>query len=109
MRDGHVYLVTDDGVAACWRAADGEEIWKERLGGTFTSSPVLVGERLYVTDEAGLTWIFKATPAGYEELGQNQLANEVFASPVIAGGRVYHRAAVVDGDQRQEWLYCLGK
>ena len=52
---------------------------------------------------------FKATPAGYEELGQNQLANEVFASPVIAGSRIYHRAAVGDGDQRQEGLYCLGE
>jgi outer membrane protein assembly factor BamB len=109
MREGNLYLVTDDGVAACWRASDGDELWKGRIGGTFSSSPVLVGDRIYATDESGVTSVFKATPDGFEEPVQSRLANEVFATPVIAGSRIYYRAAVVEGDQRQEWLYCLGK
>lgn len=109
MRDGHLFLVTDDGVAACWRAADGEELWKKRIGGTFSASPVLVGDRIYVTDEAGQTTVFRASIGDFEELAVNQLAGEVFATPVIAGGRIYYRAAVGEGDQRQEWLYCLGE
>lgn len=109
LRGEHLYVVTDDGVAACWRVADGQEVWKGRIGGTFSSSPVLVGEYILATDESGLTSVIKATAAGFEEPSQNQLGNEVFATPVVAGGRIYYRAAIVDGDQRQEWLYCLGK
>jgi outer membrane protein assembly factor BamB len=108
-RDGHLYLVTDDGIAACWRAADGEELWKGRLGGTFSSSPVLVDDRIYVTDESGLTSVFRATPEKFEQLAQSQLGNEVFATPVIARDRILYRAAVVDGAHRQDWLYCLGE
>lgn len=109
LRDGHLFLVTDDGVAACWRAADGEELWKSRLGGTFSSSPVLVGDRIYATDESGRTTVFAASSEKFERLGENQLAQEVFATPVIVGGRIFHRAATIDGEQRQEWLYCLGE
>ncbi|MFO1093841.1 MAG: PQQ-binding-like beta-propeller repeat protein, partial [Planctomycetaceae bacterium] len=109
LKNGHLYLVTDDGVAACWRVDDGEELWKSRLGGTFSSSPVLAGDRIYATDESGRTTVFKASPEKFESLAENQLAQEVFATPVIAGGRIYHRAATIDGDQRQEWLYCLGE
>ena len=107
-RDGYLYVVTDDGVAACWRASDGEELWKGRIGGTFSSSPVLIGDRIYVTDELGQTTVFRASTEKFEKLAQNQLADEVFATPVIVGGRIYYRAAVIDGNQRQEWLYCLG-
>ena len=69
---------------------------------------MLVGDHIFATDESGLTSIIKATPAGFEEPDQNRLTNEVFATPVIAGGRIYYRGAVVGGDQRQEWLFCLG-
>jgi outer membrane protein assembly factor BamB len=31
--DGHLYTVTDGGVALCWEAATGKEVWKSRLGG----------------------------------------------------------------------------
>jgi outer membrane protein assembly factor BamB len=101
--------VTDDGVAACWRADDGTELWKGRIGGTFSSSPVLVGDRIYVTDEAGLTTVFRASPDKFETLAQSQLGNEVFATPVIARDRILYRAATIDGDHRQDWLYCLGE
>ena len=33
---GHLYTVTDSGVATCWKSATGEEMWKARLRGTFT-------------------------------------------------------------------------
>lgn len=108
-RDGHLFLVTDDGVAACWNAADGEELWKGRIGGTFSSSPVLVGDRIYVTDESGRTTVFRASTEKFEKLAENQLANVVFATPVIVGSRIYYRGAKLEGEQRQEWLYCLGE
>lgn len=108
IRDGFLYLVLDEGVAVCWRASDGHEQWKARLGGTFSSSPVRVGDLVYATSESGQTTIFKAIPDRFEKVAENQLGDEVFATPVIAAGCIYHRVAVQTGDQRQEWLYCLG-
>jgi outer membrane protein assembly factor BamB len=107
--NGHLYAVLDAGIAMCWKVETGEELWKERLGGTFTSSPVLVGENIFVTSEDGKTHIFKASPDGFESVGENELGDEVFATPVFCGNRIYTRVAHRNGDSRQEMLYCLGK
>jgi hypothetical protein len=96
-------------VATCWRAATGEELWKGRLGGTFSSSPILVGARVYATNEAGRTFIFRASPDRFELLAENPLGDEVFATPAICGGRIYQRVAELEDGRRQEYLYCLGE
>lgn len=107
--EGHLYAVLDAGIAMCWKVDTGEELWKKRLGGKFTSSPVIVGENIFVTSEDGRTHIFKASPAGFESVGENELGDEVFATPAICGNRIYTRVAHRIGDTRQEMLYCLGK
>ncbi|MBI2477314.1 MAG: PQQ-binding-like beta-propeller repeat protein [Planctomycetia bacterium] len=106
---GTLYGVTDAGVAMCWEAATGKELWKGRLGGTFSSSPVMVGEHIFVINEAGAGFVFKADPAKFELVAQNQLGNEVFATPTICGSRIYMRVAEQQGEVRQEMLYCIGK
>jgi outer membrane protein assembly factor BamB len=108
IKDGYLYAVLDAGVAICWKADTGEEQWKERLGGTFTASLVLLGDKLFGTDESGRTCVWKADPQKFELLAENRLGSETFATPTICGGRVYLRhEAQVDG-QRQEFLYCIG-
>lgn len=109
VKDGHLYAVLDAGVAMCWKSDTGKEVWQERLGGTFSSSLVLVGENLLATNEAGRTFVFRATPKGYERVAENQLGNECFATPAVCGGRIYHRVAQQVDGKRQEMLYCLGK
>ncbi|MBI1348241.1 PQQ-binding-like beta-propeller repeat protein [bacterium] len=109
IKDGYLYAILDAGVAICWKADTGEEKWKQRLGGTFSASLVLVGDQIFGTDEAGKTTIWKANPKEFELVAENQLGTEAFATPTICGSRIYARVAdQVDG-QRQEWLYCLGE
>lgn len=108
IRDGYLYGVLDAGIASCWKVETGKEVWKARLGGTFTSSPVLAGEHIFVTSESGKTHIFKASPSGFELIGENKLGDEVMATPVICGSRIFTRVAHQNGDSRQELLYCLG-
>lgn len=105
--EGHVYCVTDAGVAICYKSDTGEEVWKGRTSGKFSGSPTLAGGNLFVTSESGVTTIIKATPEKFELLGENQLGSESFASPVICGGRIYLRAAETTGGGRQEMLYCI--
>src|SRR5262249_27063709 len=52
VRGGHLYAVTDAGVAMCWKSDTGKEVWRGRLAGSFSSSPVLVGDNIYATNEA---------------------------------------------------------
>jgi hypothetical protein len=108
VRSGHLFAVTDDGAAVCWKADTGAEVWKETLGGAFTASPVPVGDLVYAVSEVGKTVIFKATPREFELVGQNKLGDEVMATPTICGGRIYMRVAVKTAGRREEVLYCLG-
>jgi outer membrane protein assembly factor BamB len=109
VRDSYLYAVLDAGSAVCWKCDTGKEIWKGRLGGTFSASPVLVGEHIFATNEAGKTYIFKASPEGFEIVAENQLGEEVYATPAACGDRIYMRVATHDKDRRQEMLYCVGK
>jgi outer membrane protein assembly factor BamB len=107
LKEGHLYAVMDAGLAVCWKADTGEELWKERLGGDFFASPVMVGDRIYATNVRGRTFVFQATRTSFKILAQNQLGEEAYASPVICGSRIYLRTARRD-ENRQEFLYCIG-
>lgn len=107
--DGYLYTMADTGLAHCWNASNGDLMWREKVGGDFSASPTLVGERLYVTSEEGTTIVFKANPERFELLAKNQLGDETWSSPVICGNRIYLRVARNEGEQRQEFLYCIGE
>jgi outer membrane protein assembly factor BamB len=109
IRDGYLYGVQDSGIAMCWKSDTGAEVWKGRLAGTFSASPVLVGDRIFATNEAGKTFIFKASPDAFEKIGENQLGEEVMATPTLCGDRVYFRVARMNNGKRQESLVCIGQ
>jgi len=107
--EGHVYAFNDNGIAVCWDAETGEERWKERLGGPVSASPVLVGDRIYATNEQGVTFVFRADPERFEKLAEMKLGDEGFASLVMVGNQVYLRTAHHAGEDRQEYLYSLAE
>lgn len=109
VHDGHLYAVTDAGIAICWNCESGEEMWKARLGGTFNASLVLVGKHLFATNQNGQTFIYKASPKSFQLVTKNQLGRDVFATPSICGDRIYIRAVSSEAKGRQEFLYCVGK
>lgn len=109
VRDGHLFGVLDAGIATCWKSDTGEELWRGRLGGTFTASPVLVGEHIYATNEEGQTFIFKASTEKFELVAENRLGDLVYPTPTICGDRIYMRVATRIDDRWEESLYCLGE
>ena len=106
--DGYLYAIADAGIAYCWKADTGQKAWKHRLGGSFSSSPVLVGMHILATNELGQTFVFEATPESFQLVAQNQLGDHVMASPAVCGGRIFVRVAFSDAGNRKEMLYCLG-
>jgi outer membrane protein assembly factor BamB len=108
VRDGYLYGIADAGIAYCWKSDTGEEMWKGRLGGTFSASLTLVNDHLYAANEAGECFVFEANFKEFKLVAKNKLGDEIFATPVICGNRIYQRVAHRDGLKRQEMLYCIG-
>ncbi len=104
---GTLYGVTDQGIAMCWDCKTGDELWKKRLNGTFTASPVLVGEYLYAISDSGETVIFKANPEKYDEIARNTIPGQAYATPAICGNQIFFRIAEYIDDNRVESLYCI--
>ena len=107
--NGYVYALTDGGILFCWRLADGEVMWRERLEGPVSASGVLAGGLIYWPNESGKWYVFRPDPKSFQMVAQNQLGNEAFASATPIDGQFFIRAASRTAGGRQEFLYCIGK
>ena len=103
----YLYGIADSGVAYCWRCLDGKEMWRTRLEGPVSASPLLIGDRIYASSERGKTFVFRASPRQFEPLAENRLGDSSFASPIYADGKLILRHAASDGGVRQEFLVAL--
>ena len=54
------FLIADGGFASCVDARSGDEIWNQRLDGSFYCSPVCVGDRIYVVSRSGELFVIAA-------------------------------------------------
>ncbi len=90
LHDGLIYVVSDNGVASCFDVADGEQVWKERLGGDFSASPVLVGEHMYFGSQDGDVTVM-TLGRDAKVVGVNHLDGQIMASPAIIDGAMIWR------------------
>lgn len=99
-----VLVVSMDGVASCYDTTDGKELWKERLGGNFTSSPIAANGLAYHQSDEGETVVIKPGPK-LDIVARNTLPaakDELFrASLTPSRGQMFSRSTKV--------LYCLGQ
>lgn len=92
------YFGTSHGILVCLDAKSGEQLWEAEMDSSFYSSPVLVGDRLYVLDTAGHMYIIKASST-YELMATIPTGEDTYATPAFLDGRIYLRAA--------GHLYCI--
>jgi outer membrane protein assembly factor BamB len=81
---GLVFMASDTGIASCLDARTGESLWKTRLGGEFSASPVLGAGRVYFPSEGGETAVVRADRK-LEVLAMNRLDEGCMASPAVSG------------------------
>lgn len=88
--DGLLYMAGDVGVITCVDAKTGALVWRERLGGIYTASPVAGDGKIYLLSESGDSLVLRAgrTP---DALARNRIDGRVLVSPAIAGGRIFIR------------------
>ena len=85
-----LFGIEDGGVANCWNAKTGEQIWSERIGGNYSASPIVAGGRLYAFNEEG-KGIVLATEGAFSKVAENTLADGVMASPAVSGNALFVR------------------
>ena len=106
---GYLFAVTDDGIATCWDTKNGEAVWRKRLGGNFSASPILANGMIYVSNLSGDTFVFGATSNGYHQISENRLGDDCYASPAVSDGKLFVRVGVGPGNARQEQLVCISQ
>ncbi len=106
--DDCLYGFNEGGVLFCWDANDGRELWKSRLRGPESASPVFAGGHLYIMNEKGKTWVIQPDRSECKLVAINELGNETFASAAAINNQLLMRVADDSSGARQEYLYCLG-
>ena len=89
-----LYVVNDGGIATCLDAKTGDVIWQQRLGGTYSASPVFADGRIYFLAEQGVTTVI-APGREFRRLAANTLDGGLLASMAVSGGvfRIYGQIA----------------
>jgi outer membrane protein assembly factor BamB len=90
VKDGRLYLWTDDGVVSCLRVSTGDVVWRERVGGGYYASPVWVNARLYNVSKTGEVVVLAAGDK-FQVLSRQPLGESSYATPAVAGGVMYLR------------------
>ena len=87
-----LYVINDRGIAFCWDAKTGEEVYSgQRIKpGTYSSSPVLADGKIYITNEEGLTVVIKSGPK-FEVLAENPLNDYTLSSVAVSDGQLFLR------------------
>lgn len=104
-----LYGIAEGGVVHCWDIADGNLRWRERLAkGPESASPIFAGGHIYHANEEGTIFVIKPDPDKPKLVAENQLGDEIFATPAITRNRILVRSASYDGQARSETLYSIG-
>ncbi len=86
----HLYLWHDQGIVICLDPKKDEIVWQERVGGSYSGSPICVDGKLYCIDEEGTVVVVAASPK-FELLGKTPLGDPSHSTPSVANGRLYLR------------------
>jgi outer membrane protein assembly factor BamB len=104
----HMYWITDKGMAQCVNIRTGKVEWSEDDAFPTSVSASLILTQSTSNDplilaiaDSGRAIFFKASPAGFEKVAENDLKAPTYATPAVADGRLYIRAGTK--------LVCVGK
>ena len=98
---GHLYAITDGGIASCFKGESDDIVWQERIGGNHSASPVFADGKIYFLSESGQTAIIEASPNFSGILATNSVGEKCQASIAISQGDLFIRS--------DNHLFSIGK
>lgn len=90
--DGKIAMISDKGIASCFDATSGRQLWKERIGGNFSASPILSGSLMYMLSEDGVCTVLDVSSEP-TEIAVNRLDERSLASPAVVGNDLLIRTS----------------
>jgi outer membrane protein assembly factor BamB len=98
----YLYSINDRGILYCLDARTGKVVYgPQRLrNATYSGSAVLADGKIYITDEDGVTSVFRSGPK-YELLSENDLQDYTLSSPAVSDGQIFVRTA--------SFIYAIGR
>jgi outer membrane protein assembly factor BamB len=100
---GKVFAVGAQGFVSCADAKTGKLLYKERLKGGFSASPIGADGKVYCLNELGVCSVIDAKATAWDDavLATNDLGEATLGTPAISGGRIFIHTSKA--------IYCLGK
>ncbi len=97
-----IYLLRKGGILTCIQAADGKQLFRERIGarGQYIASPIAAGDKIITTSQQGTVTVIQIGDT-LKVLARNDFGEEIIATPAIAENRIYLRTV--------DHLYAIGK
>ena len=84
LMDDLLYMANDEGSGICLDAKNGDRVWRERLKGKYSASPIYGCGRIYFFNEKNVTSVLQPGRE-FKVLAENQLEERVMATPAVAG------------------------
>lgn len=85
-----LFTANTEGHVFCREVATGAAVWDHAFELEFQASPTLLGNRIYLLAQPGTVVVFEAGRA-FKELARFEMGEELYASPAVAGGRMFLR------------------
>jgi outer membrane protein assembly factor BamB len=107
IHEGHLYTISQDGIAGCVDLKTGSSVWEERLAGSggrgsSWSSILLADGKLYVPNQSGDVFVLRAAPK-FELLSKNSVSESTNASMAASDGQLFLRT------DRGLWCFAAAK
>jgi outer membrane protein assembly factor BamB len=90
VHDDLLFMVDDAGIASCLEAKTGALLWRERVLGSQSASPLLADGKIYFFAEHGIVTVVEAGRT-FQKLAENKFESGFMASPAVSGAALYLR------------------
>jgi outer membrane protein assembly factor BamB len=88
-----VYLINNAGVLTCVDRATGARVWRTRLEGPFSGSPVAgAGDKLFIFGETGIGQIVDLSGEEGKIVSKIELGETILSTPALSDGALYIRS-----------------
>ena len=88
--DDLIFMVDDGGIASCLDAMTGAEVWRERVPGSYSASPLFAAGRIYLFSDAGHVTVLEPGRT-FTKLAENKFESGFMASPAVSGNALFLR------------------